>query len=182
MENCTLNLQFVVFILATCYALNNSLSIFCSPHLANNLCIDVDVHFLSRNKFFVLPIFEQVWMQAGNVQSIPTNKYFPYLNISNPHNQYNLPALIHCCIVVVFFSYAIVYEKGYQRKEDVVSSVTIKVQGIDYTNGTGNFTNVGDRVWDTADYVIPPQVSLCAVSLYIELCVYIVFCVCRCAT
>ena len=66
-------------------------------------------------------------------------------------------------VIVVFSSYAIIYEKGYQRKEDVVSSVTIKVQGIDYTNGRGNFENVGDRVWDTADYVIPPQVSLCIV-------------------
>jgi len=46
-------------------------------------------------------------------------------------------------------------------KEDVVSSVTIKVQGIDYTDGTGNFTNAGNRVWDSSDYVIPPQVSVC---------------------
>ena len=41
----------------------------------------------------------------------------------------------------------------------MVSTVTTKVEGLDYTNGTGNFSNAGIRVWDSSDYVIPPQVS-----------------------
>jgi len=56
-------------------------------------------------------------------------------------------------------SYTIIYEKGYQQTEDVVSSVTTKVRGLGYTNGSGLYENAGDRVWDSSDYVIPPQVS-----------------------
>jgi len=73
---------------------------------------------------------------------------------------------------VVFFSYAIIYEKGYQKKEDVVSSVSIKVQGVDYTDGKGNFMNAGDRVWDTADYVIPPQVIVTVCNVCVRACVW----------
>ena len=57
-------------------------------------------------------------------------------------------------------SYAIIYEKGYQQTEDVVSSVTTKVQGLGYTNGLGLYENAGKRVWDSSDYVISPQVSI----------------------
>jgi len=52
-----------------------------------------------------------------------------------------------------------VLNKGYAEFEDVVSTVTTKVEGLDYTNGSGNFSNAGQRVWDSSDFVIPPQVS-----------------------
>ena len=60
--------------------------------------------------------------------------------------------------VYMMFRYAIIYEKGYQTTEEVVSAVTTKVVGIGYTNGTGIYENAGDRVWDSSDYVVPPQV------------------------
>jgi len=64
------------------------------------------------------------------------------------------------------FSFAIYLQKGYADFEDVVSTITTKVEGVDYTDGTGNFTNAGNRVWDSSDYVIPPQVSgSCAATL-----------------
>ena len=63
-------------------------------------------------------------------------------------------------IHTVFCRYAIIYEKGYQKTEEVVSAVTTKVQGLGYTNGTGIFENAGDRVWDSSDYVVPPQVIM----------------------
>ena len=56
--------------------------------------------------------------------------------------------------------YAIIYEKGYQRTENVVSAVTTKVQGLGYTNGTGIYENAGNRTWDSSDYVVPPQVIM----------------------
>ena len=61
--------------------------------------------------------------------------------------------IIHVC-----YRYAIIYEKGYQTTEEVVSAVTTKVQGIGYTDGTGIYENAGNRVWDSSDYVVPPQV------------------------
>ena len=51
-------------------------------------------------------------------------------------------------------------EKGYDQFEDVLSTVTTKVEGLAYTNGTGIYENAGNRVWDSSDYVIPPQVWL----------------------
>lgn len=48
------------------------------------------------------------------------------------------------------------WEKGYQESDSVVSSVTTKVKGVTMTNTTG----LGPRIWDVADYVIPPQVSI----------------------
>ena len=56
------------------------------------------------------------------------------------------------------YSYAIVYQEGYNEQEEVLSTVTTKVEGLDYTDGSGVFGNVGNRVWDSSDYVIPPQV------------------------
>ena len=41
-----------------------------------------------------------------------------------------------------------------------MSAVTTKVKGLGYTDGTGIFENAGDRVWDSSDYVIPPQVIM----------------------
>uniref|UniRef100_A0A8D2N545 P2X purinoceptor n=2 Tax=Passerellidae TaxID=1729112 RepID=A0A8D2N545_ZONAL len=45
------------------------------------------------------------------------------------------------------------WEKGYQETDSVVSSVTTKVKGVTLTNTS----TLGARIWDVADYVIPPQ-------------------------
>ena len=60
--------------------------------------------------------------------------------------------------LLLYYRFAIVLEKGYDEFEDVLSTVTTKVEGLDYTDGTGIYENVGNRVWDSSDYVIPPQV------------------------
>ena len=67
-----------------------------------------------------------------------------------------------------FFRYAIVYKKGYQKFDEGLSSVTIKVKGIAYTNLSLHFRiknknktlvyNQGPRAWDSADYVTPAEV------------------------
>ena len=62
--------------------------------------------------------------------------------------------------MVTISRYAIIYNKGYQKTEEVVSTVTTRVEGIGYTNGSGIYENAGDRVWDSSDYVIPPQVDV----------------------
>ncbi len=48
-----------------------------------------------------------------------------------------------------------VLKKGYQDTDTVLSSVTTKVKGIALTNTT----ELGERIWDVADYIIPPQVA-----------------------
>ncbi|XP_065891138.1 P2X purinoceptor 4-like [Dysidea avara] len=65
--------------------------------------------------------------------------------------------LVQLGIIVYIVVFAIYFSKGYAEFEDVVSTVTTKVEGFDYTNGTGNFSNAGERVWDASDYIIPPQ-------------------------
>lgn len=52
------------------------------------------------------------------------------------------------------YRYVCVLKKGYQDTDTVLSSVTTKVKGIALTNTT----ELGERVWDVADYIIPPQV------------------------
>lgn len=49
-----------------------------------------------------------------------------------------------------------VWEKGYQETDSVVSSVTTKAKGVAVTNTS----ELGFRIWDVADYVIPAQVCL----------------------
>ncbi|XP_061460700.1 P2X purinoceptor 1 isoform X3 [Rhineura floridana] len=45
------------------------------------------------------------------------------------------------------------YEKGYQSKDGVISSVSVKLKGLTLTN----FSEMGPYIWDVADYVFPPQ-------------------------
>lgn len=45
------------------------------------------------------------------------------------------------------------WEKGYQEMDSVVSSVTTKAKGVTRTNTS----DLGFRIWDVADYVIPAQ-------------------------
>nr|XP_020455026.1 P2X purinoceptor 4-like [Monopterus albus] len=49
--------------------------------------------------------------------------------------------------------YVCVVQKAYQETDSVISSVSTKVKGFAFTNTS----DMGPRVWDTADYVIPPQ-------------------------
>ena len=56
--------------------------------------------------------------------------------------------------------YAIVWEKGYQETDVVTSAALTKVKGVEFVppiNGT-HIPGVTDRIWDVADYVVPPQV------------------------
>jgi len=52
---------------------------------------------------------------------------------------------------------------GYQNKDNVISASTTKLKGIALTNSTQLNITIhggvdGNRIWDVADYVIPPQV------------------------
>ncbi|XP_053815797.1 P2X purinoceptor 4 isoform X2 [Vidua chalybeata] len=56
-------------------------------------------------------------------------------------------------ILAYVIGWVFLWEKGYQETDSVVSSVTTKVKGVTLTNTS----TLGARVWDVADYVIPPQ-------------------------
>ncbi|GAV00368.1 hypothetical protein RvY_11229-2 [Ramazzottius varieornatus] len=89
--------------------------------------------------------------------------------------EYDTPKIVHIqslhigityrFVQLVIISYVIgwvlVYKKGYQETDNVESSVTSKVKGVVLTNFTLDPNATADeeklRVWDTADYVIPPQ-------------------------
>lgn len=48
-----------------------------------------------------------------------------------------------------------VVKKGYQDTDtSLQSSIITKVKGVIFTNTS----ELGERLWDVADYVIPPQV------------------------
>jgi hypothetical protein len=72
--------------------------------------------------------------------------------------------------VFLNFSYVIIYEKGYQSSSVGLSSVTTKLKGtaltnlsiqfpvtVDGKNESGTIFD-GPRIWDSSDYVIPPEV------------------------
>jgi len=68
-------------------------------------------------------------------------------------------------ILLIFVSilrYVIIYEKGYQEFEKPYSSVTTKVKGLSLTNLTNSSNPLalygGVHVWDSSDFVIPPEV------------------------
>uniref|UniRef100_F6ZCV5 P2X purinoceptor n=1 Tax=Xenopus tropicalis TaxID=8364 RepID=F6ZCV5_XENTR len=54
---------------------------------------------------------------------------------------------------VVAFGWVFIWEKGYQEFDTVVSSVTSKVKGVAVTNTS----ELGVKIWDVADYIIPAQ-------------------------
>uniref|UniRef100_A0AAY5F3P8 P2X purinoceptor n=1 Tax=Electrophorus electricus TaxID=8005 RepID=A0AAY5F3P8_ELEEL len=56
-------------------------------------------------------------------------------------------------VLAYIIGYVCVLKKGYQDTDTVISSVTTKVKGIALTNTS----DLGLRIWDVADYVIPPQ-------------------------
>lgn len=55
--------------------------------------------------------------------------------------------------------FAILYQRGYQDFDYVVSGLTTKVKGVVYTNFTRlGLPELNHRIYDVADYVNPPQV------------------------
>ncbi|KAL7853286.1 hypothetical protein AOLI_G00201300 [Acnodon oligacanthus] len=64
-----------------------------------------------------------------------------------------LNRLCQALVIAYIIGYVCVLNKGYQDTDSVISSVTTKVKGIALTNTSG----LGLRIWDVADYVIPPQ-------------------------
>jgi hypothetical protein len=62
------------------------------------------------------------------------------------------------------FRYAIWLQKGYQDFETATSATTTKLKGIALTNYSQLNISVhggidGIRIWDVADYVVPPEVT-----------------------
>ncbi|XP_054718190.1 LOW QUALITY PROTEIN: P2X purinoceptor 4-like [Uloborus diversus] len=75
-----------------------------------------------------------------------------------------LNRLVQLTIISYIIGYAIIWNKGYQEFSTIESSVTTKVKGVVYTNFTKDqfdprIKNIEDyrRIWDTADYVVPPS-------------------------
>ncbi|CAH8513294.1 unnamed protein product [Heterobilharzia americana] len=64
--------------------------------------------------------------------------------------------LIQLGIIMYVILWVMVYEKGYQSFDQAVSGVTAKLKGVAFANVTNN-PEIGARVWDAGDYVIPPQ-------------------------
>ncbi|CAO2629554.1 P2X purinoceptor 4 [Lemmus lemmus] len=61
--------------------------------------------------------------------------------------------LVQLLILAYVIGWVFVWEKGYQETDSVVSSVTTKAKGVAVTNTS----ELGFRIWDVADYVIPAQ-------------------------
>lgn len=57
--------------------------------------------------------------------------------------------------------YLCVVRKSYQDNDSVISTVTTKVKGFAFTNTS----DMDARLWDVADYVIPPQVASIPLSI-----------------
>ncbi|CAI9584267.1 unnamed protein product, partial [Staurois parvus] len=64
-----------------------------------------------------------------------------------------LNRVIQLLILAYVIGWVFVWEKGYQDFETVVSSVNSKVKGVAVTNTS----ELGLRIWDVADYIIPAQ-------------------------
>ncbi|XP_021457451.1 P2X purinoceptor 4a [Oncorhynchus mykiss] len=64
-----------------------------------------------------------------------------------------LNRITQALVIAYVIGYVCVLNKGYQDTDAVLSSVTTKVKGIALTNTS----DLGLRIWDVADYVIPPQ-------------------------
>ncbi|XP_074061707.1 P2X purinoceptor 4 isoform X2 [Macrotis lagotis] len=60
---------------------------------------------------------------------------------------------VQLLILAYVIGWVFVWEEGYQEKDSVVSSVITKVKGVSVTNTS----DMGLRVWDAANYVVPAQ-------------------------
>ncbi|XP_029427109.1 P2X purinoceptor 4 [Rhinatrema bivittatum] len=61
--------------------------------------------------------------------------------------------LVQLVILAYVIGWVFLWEKGYQEFDSVVSSVTSKVKGVAVTNTS----ELGLKVWDVADYIVPAQ-------------------------
>ncbi|XP_041938938.1 P2X purinoceptor 4-like isoform X2 [Alosa sapidissima] len=61
---------------------------------------------------------------------------------------------IQLIVLIYVIGYVCYWKKGYQDTDSILSSVTTKVRGI----AVINTPDLGLRIWDVADYVIPPQI------------------------
>ncbi|XP_077168141.1 P2X purinoceptor 1 [Paroedura picta] len=61
--------------------------------------------------------------------------------------------LIQLVVLAYIIGWVFLYEKGYQSRDGVVSSVSVKLKGMTFTN----FSGMGPYIWDATDYVYPPQ-------------------------
>lgn len=75
-----------------------------------------------------------------------------------------LSRFVQLAILGYIIGYVLVYKKGYQEFSDVESSATTKIKGVVYTNFSDDEfdphivnRDLYRRVWDVADYVIPPS-------------------------
>ncbi|KAE8635203.1 hypothetical protein XENTR_v10002544 [Xenopus tropicalis] len=64
-----------------------------------------------------------------------------------------LNRFIQLGILAYVIGWVFIWEKGYQEFDTVVSSVTSKVKGVAVTNTS----ELGVKIWDVADYIIPAQ-------------------------
>ncbi|PAA81535.1 hypothetical protein BOX15_Mlig019017g3, partial [Macrostomum lignano] len=62
---------------------------------------------------------------------------------------------VQLSVIVYFLFYIIWHKKGYQVIETPEGGVVFKVKGLDFVNRSGD-PDYGARVWDSADYIIPP--------------------------
>ncbi|XP_006029213.1 P2X purinoceptor 1 [Alligator sinensis] len=61
--------------------------------------------------------------------------------------------LIQLVVLGYIIGWVFLYEKGYQSRDGIISSVSVKLKGLALTNISG----MGPHIWDVADYVFPPQ-------------------------
>jgi P2X purinoceptor 4 len=62
-------------------------------------------------------------------------------------------------VLLFLIRYDIILNKGYQQFDSVASTVSTKVKGLGYLNESGQSNSTIDNllIFDTADYVIPPN-------------------------
>ncbi|XP_072445417.1 P2X purinoceptor 1 isoform X2 [Chiloscyllium punctatum] len=63
--------------------------------------------------------------------------------------------LIQLGVLAYIIGWVFIYEKGYQSTDSTISSVSVKVKGIGFTN----LSHVGPRILDAVDYSFPSQGS-----------------------
>eukprot|EP00057_Strongylocentrotus_purpuratus_P008825 XP_011663299.1 PREDICTED: P2X purinoceptor 4 [Strongylocentrotus purpuratus] len=100
---------------------------------------------------------------VGTIISSAVASFFEYDTPKIVHIKSKKVGLINRLLQLVIIGWVLVYKKGYQSTDEVMSAVTTKMKGVAYTNITGEPNlNVKDttpynRIWDVSDYVIPPQ-------------------------